>query len=188
MQPGTLAMNSTVAPVPSYSAAVAQMGDVVPMQTGWKLDEDDHGMSLNANTRASLMAKLGQSAGIEVPSMPTMQMPNPSTQMLQPQAGVGVPSRCFMIQGMFNPVEEQRLNGDGWDLEIKEDVSEECGKFGAVEFCFVESKKPGGLVFLKFVNQEAAEKAAMSLNGRFFAGNQIHVRYLTPNEFEGMCA
>ena len=73
-------------------------------------------------------------------------------------------------------------------MEIKEDVSEECGKFGAVEFCFVESKKPGGLVFLKFVNQEAAEKAAMSLNGRFFAGNQIHVRYLTPNEFEGMCA
>merc|ERR1711871_973029 len=84
MQPGTLAMNSTVAPVPSYSAAVAQMGDVVPMQTGWKLDEDDHGMSLNANTRASLMAKLGQSAGIEVPSMPTMQMQmqmqNPATQ------------------------------------------------------------------------------------------------------------
>merc|ERR1711998_517497 len=105
---------------------------------GWKLDEDDTGMSLNANTRATLMAKLGKSAGIEVPAMPPMQVQQ--TFPLQAQLGgaLGNPSRCFVIQGMFNPVEEQRLHGDGWELEIKEDVSEECGKFGPVEFCFVE--------------------------------------------------
>jgi len=178
---------SGLAAVPGLAIA----GDGVSLQTGWKLDEDDAGMSLNANTRATLMAKLGKSAGIEVPVIPTMQV-QPTIPHLSQLGGaigaLGNPSRCFVIQGMFNPVEEQRLHGDGWELEIKEDVSEECGKFGAVEFCFVESRKPGGMVFLKFVNQESAVKAAASLNGRFFAGNQIQVKYLDPKEFENMCA
>ena len=45
-----------------------------------------------------------------------------------------------MIRNMFDPAEE----GDGdWDQEIREDVMEECGKFGTVVHCHVEKVKPG---------------------------------------------
>merc|ERR1719235_3136598 len=118
---------------PDSVLSAPQLTDVVSNQTGWKLDEDDTGMSLNANTRATLMAKLGKSAGIEVPALPPMQAQQafpPQSQVGGALGALGVPSRCFVIHGMFNPVEEQRLHGDGWDLEIKEDVSEECGKYG----------------------------------------------------------
>ena len=71
-----------------------------------------------------------------------------------------------MIRNMFDPAEESDAD---WDQEIREDVMEECGKFGTVVHCHVEKQKPGGLVFLKFAALEPAVQAAMSLNGRFFA-------------------
>ena len=81
----------------------------------------------------------------------------------------GIPSRCFMIRNMFDPAEE---NEENWDQEIREDVMEECGKYGTVVHCHVENRKPGGLVFLKFAALEPAVQAAISLNGRFFAGKK----------------
>jgi hypothetical protein len=55
---------------------------------------------------------------------------------------------------------------------------QECSKYGPVEHCHVEKHKPGGLVFLKFSTMEAALQAAMSLNGRLFAGRMITITFM----------
>ena len=45
-----------------------------------------------------------------------------------------------MIRNMFDPAEE---NEENWDQEIREDVMEECGKYGTVVHCHVEKVRPG---------------------------------------------
>jgi RNA-binding protein 39 len=76
---------------------------------------------------------------------------------------------------MFDPATETEPE---WDLDIKEDMLEECSKFGQVEHVHVEKYKPGGIVVLKFRTMDAANRAAMSLNGRFFAGRMITVTFI----------
>jgi RNA-binding protein 39 len=81
---------------------------------------------------------------------------------------------------MFDPSSESQ---PGWDLDVREDVMEECSKFGKVDHCYVEKSKPGGLVFVRFVKTDASTSAARSLNGRFFAGRMITVTYLEPAQY-----
>lgn len=42
---------------------------------------------------------------------------------------------------------------DGWDLDIKEDVEDECGKYGAVQHVHVDPKTPGGLAYALFAEE-----------------------------------
>lgn len=145
----------------------------------WKLDDDEGaGLQMNAHSRAMLMNKLGQAAGLTVPK-PVMPPAG-----LMGIAGVapiaGAPTRCFRIWNMFDPATETEPN---WDLDVKEDVTEECSKFGAVEHCYVENKKPGGIVFVRFTNVDSSRGAAVSLHGRFFAGRQITVEYVDPAKY-----
>jgi RNA-binding protein 39 len=86
---------------------------------------------------------------------------------------------------MFDPATETEPN---WNLDITDDVSEECSKFGRVEHCFVETRKPGGLVFIKFTALQAAVSAAHSMNGRYFAGRMITVTYLDPVVYNSLVA
>ena len=67
---------------------------------------------------------------------------------------------------------------------VKEDVSEECARFGPLEACHVEKNKPGGLVFLRFNKCPDAEKAAASLHGRYFAKRMITVSYFDPGLYD----
>ena len=46
---------------------------------------------------------------------------------------------------------------------------------------FVETKLPGGLVYLLFADQGSALKSAQALHGRWFAGRMITVEFL-PNQ------
>jgi RNA-binding protein 39 len=154
----------------------------------WKLDDDEGtGMQMNSQSRAMLMAKLGQAAGISVPTPILPPMPTPVPIVPQIPNITGSPSRCFMIRNMFD-IEEEKRNGAGWDLDIKEDVSEECGKFGPVEHCFVENVKPGGMVYVKFASVDASINAAVSLNGRYFAGRMITITYIELTQYNSILA
>ena len=160
----------------------------------WKLDDDEGtGMQMNAQSRVMLMAKLGQAAGLQVPMNPLVMplaMPNPNAAVAaKDPAGTkappvsGSPSTCFIIRNMFILAEEK---GDSWDMDIKEDVIEECEKFGKVAQCHVETRKPGGLVYVKFYSLDAAVKAANSLNGRWFAGRMITASFIDTDQFSSL--
>lgn len=127
-----------------------------------------------------LMAKLGAAAGMAPPApLPSMYGPGAGAQAV-PAIG-GLPSTCIVMRNMFNLEEETQPN---WDNDIKEDVLEECSKYGKVNHAYVETKIPGGFVYLRFAAVEAAAEAARNLNGRWFAGKMITVSYINPAEYQ----
>ena len=149
----------------------------------WRLDSGAGGASLDASSRIALMTKLGRSAGMEVPQQTLSGADLLAAATGQPTVPPiqGKPSQCFVVANMFNPADETE---EGWDLDIKEDVSEECARFGPLEACHVEKNKPGGLVFLRFNKCPDAEKAAASLHGRYFAKRMITVSYFDPGLYD----
>jgi RNA-binding protein 39 len=156
----------------------------------WKLDDDSgSGVALNSGSRAALMAKLAQGAGIVVPVAATMPPQPLRPQVIAAQAPTapavppvgGVPSFCILIKNMFNPAEETE---DEWDIDIKEDVEAECRKHGGnVLHSYVDAVNPSGLVYVMFQSTASAVSAARALHGRWFAARMVVVEHLPPTTY-----
>ncbi|KAL4353648.1 hypothetical protein GQ457_06G043310 [Hibiscus cannabinus] len=168
-------------------------------------DDEGGGLALNAQSRALLMQKLDRSGiatsitgSLGVPlvagTAPTQQTvtlplngqvayPAPvlpaimSTTALDP---VGQPSECLLLKNMFDPATESEPD---FDLDIKEDVEEECNKYGRVKHIYVD-KNSAGCVYLRFDSTEAAGKAQRAMHMRWFAGRSIAALYMQPHEYE----
>ncbi|XP_030522944.1 RNA-binding protein 39 isoform X2 [Rhodamnia argentea] len=93
---------------------------------------------------------------------------------------VGVPSECLLLKNMFDPTLETEPD---FDLDIKEDVQEECAKFGNLKHIFVE-KNSAGFVYLRFENTQSASNAQRALHGRWFAGKMITATFMVPLTYE----
>ncbi|ONH92302.1 hypothetical protein PRUPE_8G167600, partial [Prunus persica] len=89
-------------------------------------------------------------AGLQIP---TSALPSIDT--------IGVPSECLLLKNMFNPAVETEPN---FDLDIKEDVQEECSKYRNLRHIFVD-KNTAGHVYLRFENTQAAINARHVLHG-----------------------
>ncbi|XP_027352758.1 RNA-binding protein 39 isoform X1 [Abrus precatorius] len=159
-------------------------------------DDDEGGLALNAQSRALLMQKLDRSgiaASIGLPivngSAPVQQaisMPigNPGisppptlpTQVIPTQVAepVGNPSECLLLKNMFDPTTETEPD---FDLDIKEDVEEECSKFGRVKHIYVD-KRSAGFVYLQFETVEAASAAQRAMHMRWFARRLISAIFM----------
>ncbi|KAG6709215.1 hypothetical protein I3842_06G120600 [Carya illinoinensis] len=118
---------------------------------------------------ASMPALAGLGVGLQVP---TAAVPIADT--------VGVPSECLLLKDMFDPKIEMEPD---FDLDIKEDVQEECSKFGTLEHIYVE-KNSAGFVYLRFENVQAAVAAQRALHGRWFAGKMITATFMVPQAYE----
>ncbi|KAL2476948.1 Splicing factor [Forsythia ovata] len=128
---------------------------------------------------SSLIASLGQApvpalAGLaaEFLSVPAAAVPSIDT--------IGVPSECLLLKNMFDPKLETEPD---FDLDIKEDVRDECLKFGTLKHIFVD-KNTAGFVYLRFENTQSAIAAQQALHGRWFAGKMITATYLLPQNYE----
>lgn len=174
---------------------------------GWKLEDDDGiGLSMNAQSRSALMAKLAGNKNIFPTAMPGAggMFPGAGLPGTVPNTGAaaahqmeraaalasaeveGTESFCFVIKNMFDVQEEKRSGNPDWHIEIKQDVEDECENFGTVLHSYVERDKPGGLVYVLFDKLESAVEAAKKLHGRWFSQRQIGVRYLSSQEYVGM--
>ncbi|TYH45333.1 hypothetical protein ES332_D11G257500v1 [Gossypium tomentosum] len=167
-------------------------------------DDEGGGLALNAQSRALLMQKLDRSgiatsitSSLGVPlvngSAPNQQATLPvngqgafpapvlqpimSTTALEP---IGQPSECLLLKNMFDPATETEPD---FDLDIKEDVEEECSKYGRVKHIYVD-KNSGGCVYLRFDSTEAAGKAQRAMHMRWFAGRSISALFMQPHEYE----
>uniref|UniRef100_J3LK43 RRM domain-containing protein n=1 Tax=Oryza brachyantha TaxID=4533 RepID=J3LK43_ORYBR len=89
------------------------------------------------------------------------------------------PSECLLLKNMFDPAVE---TDPDFDLDIKEDVQEECSKFGQVKHIFVD-KNTAGFVYLRFDSITAAMSAQKALHGRWFAGKMITATFMTPQQY-----
>uniref|UniRef100_A0A0E0ISI6 RRM domain-containing protein n=1 Tax=Oryza nivara TaxID=4536 RepID=A0A0E0ISI6_ORYNI len=181
--------------------------------TGDLDDDEGGGLALNASSRAMLMRKLDRSGtatsitgGIGIPGVNTsVELPSasvtgaalPTTSLIQPtipaigtvpgiqipgtqSADIGSPTEFLLLKNMFDPAVE---TDPDFDLDIKDDVQDECSKFGAVNHIFVD-KNTAGFVYLHFDSVAAATAAQRALHGRWFAGKMITATFMTAQQYK----
>ncbi|KAL6993058.1 hypothetical protein U1Q18_011178 [Sarracenia purpurea var. burkii] len=169
-------------------------------------DDDDGGsLSLNAQSRALLMQKLDRSGtatsiagslgapvlngtasnqqAFTLPmnvqsAVPAPVLPALLTSMVSEP--IGKPSQCLLLKNMFDPATE---TDPEFDLDIKEDVQEECSNFGRIKHIYVD-KNSAGYVYLRFETVEAAMSAQQAMHGRWFARRLISTVFLQPYEYD----
>lgn len=137
----------------------------------------------NAPSRAMLMAKLQRGEGPiidrrPIPASTSPVAPSSPVTAVTPLP-VAIRSPCILLRNMFDPTQETE---EDWDKEIKDDVKEECGKFGNILHIFVD-KTSAGHVWLKFSTVTAAQAALSSLDKRWFAGQMISAEFIDEKEY-----
>lgn len=150
---------------------IGQMG-AVPLPTGdvaGELDEGkDGGLAINASQRVALMQQLSRGKSIGKSSDEMEKLPVSSEV-----------SRSVMLSNLFDPATEQK----GFEMELAEDVRDECiSKYGPVVHLFVEPKSQG-VVFVRFQLKEDAGKARTSLNARWFGGRRIQAAFVRDEDY-----
>lgn len=70
-----------------------------------------------------------------------------------------------------------RETNPAWDVEIRDDVIEECNKHGGVLHVYVD-KASNGNVYVKCPTIATAVASVNSLHGRWFAGRVITAAYV----------
>ncbi|KAJ6367266.1 hypothetical protein OIU77_003602 [Salix suchowensis] len=169
-------------------------------------DDGGGGLALNAQSRAMLMQKLDRTGiatsiagslgvpllngtapnqqAITLPvngqtntgaaAFPALVLPSPAYE------SIGQPSNCLLLKNMFDPATETEPD---FDLDIKEDVEEECSRYGRVEHVHVD-KNSAGYVYLRFDSMEAAAKAQRAMHMRWFASRSILAIFMPTHEYE----
>ncbi|XP_042515479.1 RNA-binding protein 39-like [Macadamia integrifolia] len=128
---------------------------------------------------APLVSSLGQPT---IPALAGLQGTGLSVPAVTvpPVDIIGVPGDCLLLKNMFDPNLETEPD---FDLDIKEDVQDECGKFGTVKHIYVD-KATAGFVYLRFENVQSAIIAQRTLNGRWFAGKTISATFMSTQNYE----
>uniref|UniRef100_A0A8C2D648 RNA binding motif protein 39a n=1 Tax=Cyprinus carpio TaxID=7962 RepID=A0A8C2D648_CYPCA len=160
------------------------------------LDNDElerTGIDLGTTGRLQLMARLAEGTGLQIPPA-AQQALNMSGSMVAMAAATGlsfninvptnqalnlpsqpIATHCFQLSNMFNPNSENDL---GWEIEIQDDVIEECNKHGGVIHIYVDKKSAEGNVYVKCPSIPAAMAAVSALHGRWFGGKMITAAYV----------
>lgn len=88
-------------------------------------------------------------------------------------------SVAIMLLNMFDPTAEQ----DGFEVDVAEDVRDECAmKYGEVRHVYVE-KESHGVVYVRFSRRQDAVKARKCLDKRWFGGNQIVANFVNDDDY-----
>ncbi|XP_037426089.1 RNA-binding protein 39-like isoform X1 [Triticum dicoccoides] len=192
------------------SAVTEQPGVQASGATAGDLDDDEGGgLALNASSRALLMQKLDRSgattsltsglgaSAVALPPVsvlgapatgPVLQptvpglglIPGASIPVITQSVDTAPPSECLLLKNMFDPAVE---TDPDFDLDIRDDVREECSKFGQVRHIFVD-KNTAGFVYLRFDSITAAMGAQKALQGRWFAGKMITATFMSTQQYE----
>nr|XP_046221055.1 RNA-binding protein 39-like isoform X2 [Oncorhynchus gorbuscha] len=170
------------------------------------LDNDElerTGIDLGTTGRLQLMARLAEGTGLQIPpaAQQALQMSGSmhsssihfgnmaaGTAVANPAMNLGpsmnqamnlptqpLATHCLQLSNMFSPQSE---NEPGWDIEIQDDVMEECNKHGGIVHIYVDKNSPQGNVYVKCPTIPTAMAAVNALHGRWFAGKMITAAYV----------
>uniref|UniRef100_A0A7C9CUT7 RRM domain-containing protein n=2 Tax=Opuntia streptacantha TaxID=393608 RepID=A0A7C9CUT7_OPUST len=128
----------------------------------------------SAPSQQPIPVPLNGQAAISAPMLPGQVLPAPISEP------IGTPSECLLLKNLFDPSTE---TDPEFDLDIKEDVGEECSKFGRVRHIYVD-KHSAGHVYLRFDNKEAAMNAQRGMHMRWFARRLIIAVFMQPQDYE----
>ncbi|EGR34174.1 splicing factor, putative, partial [Ichthyophthirius multifiliis] len=191
----------TVAPVSSLNPALAAHMPIIALSQENKVDLDQNENNIylhTAQSRLQLMQKLAgnnlsipgldqslSNGVLPIPGMnsniiPSLNIANNPLLNNQITAGIHlkrpllslVPTPYVVLVNMFL---EGEGNGDSaFFADLKEDVAEECKKFGDVIQVIVAVKSPCGAVFVIFNNEISAVNCAKNMDMRLFNQRQIN--------------
>ncbi|KAJ6896952.1 RNA-binding protein 39-like isoform X1 [Populus alba x Populus x berolinensis] len=128
---------------------------------------------------APAIAPLLSGSVLAIPGLPVAGLHLPATTIPTVET-IGVPSDCILLKNMFDPKTETEPD---FELDIKEDVQEECSRFGNVKHIHVD-KNSAGFVYMRFENMQGAVNAQRALHGRWFAGKMITATFMVPQTYE----
>lgn len=158
---------------------VGNVTERLDVNTNTSLDTDEmdrSGIDLGATGRLQLMFKLAEGAGLAVPQAAANALlataPQPPPVPVQPAPSIA--TQCFLLSNMFDPGSETNPT---WDIEITDDVIEECKKHGGILHVYVDKASQGN-VYVKCPSIATAVLAVNSLHGRWFAGRVITAAYV----------
>jgi len=129
------------------------------------------GEKLGAAQRASLLMKLAQNAGMEVPDSTRKAAAQTYAYGGVPDLG-GEGSRCVVLKNMFDRLSEEASANPNFFSELAEDVRGECAKLGTVLFCGCD-RWSNGFVYLKMLSPAEGARVVEVMHGRYFAKNKI---------------
>lgn len=109
-----------------------------------------------------------------------------------PAAPAAPPADATRVLVLRNMCSREELTNDSDYAEIKEDVKDECGRFGAVLAC--EMPKPSaegaaadppgvGAIYVEYGDAAHAVAAAAALGGRDFGGKKVEAGFLTEEKW-----
>ncbi|KAJ6692916.1 CC1-LIKE SPLICING FACTOR [Salix purpurea] len=125
------------------------------------------------------IAPLLSGSVLAIPGLPVAGLQLPASTIPTIET-IGVPSDCILLKNMFDPKTETEPD---FELDIKEDVQEECSRFGGVKHIHVD-KNSAGFVYMRFENMQGAVNAQRALHGRWFAGKMITATFMVPQTYE----
>uniref|UniRef100_A0A0A9A187 Pco133413 n=1 Tax=Arundo donax TaxID=35708 RepID=A0A0A9A187_ARUDO len=138
---------------------------------------------LNAPMTIPAVSVLGAPPAVPVlrPTVPGLgSIPGATPPVATQSIDVASPSECLLLKNMFDPAVE---TDPDFDLDIRDDVQDECSKFGKLKHIFVD-KHTAGFVYLRFDSITAAMSAQKALHGRWFAGKMITATFMSPQQYE----
>jgi len=103
------------------------------------------------------------------------------------------PVKETRVISLTNMVTAEELADDQEFEDIKEDVADECNKFGTVKSIEIPRPMPGGSgvavpglgrIFVEFADTVGANKARKSLAGRTFGGKKVEATYFPEDLYE----
>ncbi|XP_051525833.1 RNA-binding protein 39-like isoform X1 [Myxocyprinus asiaticus] len=165
------------------------------------LDNDElerTGIDLGTTGRLQLMARLAEGTGLQIPAAAkqALQMsgslalgnlanatttatapllPNPGMNQAMNLPTQPLATHCLQLSNMFNPQSEDE---PGWDIEIQDDIIEECKKHGGIVHIYIDKNSPQGNVYVKCPTIPGAMAVVSGLHGRWFAGKMITAAYV----------
>lgn len=150
----------------------------------------------NYQPTCTVMGGLDTLMGGPVPS--AVSMPAAITSLLggavpsQPEAQVApaalaIPALTTTVLTCKNMLTKDDLNDDVEREGLKEDVGDECKKFGTLESIKIPlTGNDDCCIYVKFATVEAAGKAFKSLSGRKFDGRVVEVTPMSEADFAGL--
>jgi len=143
------------------------------------------GEKMGASQRASLLMKLAQNAGMEVPDE-TRKAAAQGSYMgtYAPSADLSADgSRCVVLKNMFDRLSEEATSNPNFFSELADDVRGECAKLGTVLYCTCD-KWSNGFVYIKMLSPTEASRLVELMNGRYFAKNKIIATRTAEDQFD----
>ncbi len=99
--------------------------------------------------------------------------------------GAGADAPTSVVLRLTNTMTEAEVDDEEEYNDIKEDMLEECGKFGKVEALEMPKEGPGKtMVYVKFDSLESAGKGFKMLHGRSFETRVVEASYFPQDKFD----